>query len=103
MPELHQLTLWPQWAYCQIPRGGGVNFRKEEGGTIIILCASSGFKRGDRVSTPGRERQPSSIPPAIHYQNKVQMFRRQESLPYSLSKLQPQLTTTDRYIEVVHY
>lgn len=55
-------ALW--WYYCPTM----VLFKSPEsklgknGGDTIILCASCGFHRGDRVSPPGKEAESSGIP-----------------------------------------
>lgn len=96
-PEIHQLTSQPQWTYCEIPRDAGVKNGKEEGEMIIILCASCGLHRGDRVSTSGRWHQPSGVPTANHNLHKGQIFVKGKTAWHIfLFKPQPpQLTTED--------
>lgn len=101
------------WAYCEIV--GNIQIRiKKERETIIVLCASCGFWRGDLVSTPQMKKEPSCQPSAIPAPSAKSAFVEGnlrallEGLPavivaYDLLfKPQPQLKI-DAYIEVIHY
>lgn len=53
----------PHDLYCEIPREHETAIRKE-GGEAVVMCASCGSQRGERVSTLGcGGRQPGSISP----------------------------------------
>lgn len=102
----------PASAYCDILWDIGVWIMKEGGGGTIVLWASFGFGRGDRVSTPRLEgmstRQYSTLSTTTSTcaksafpEDNLDTYRR-ASPAYSLLKPRAQLTT-DSVIVFVDY